>query len=262
MKAKKSLGQNFLHAKRFIHQAIAAMDITSADTIVEIGPGKGALTTEILAAEPQKLIAIEADKRMVEYLHERFSDEIENGMLEIIHNDVLEIDIAKTIPIPYKLIGNLPFYITGAIFRKFLSDAHQPINMTAITQKEVAERIAARDNKESILSLSVQAYGTPKYLAKIPKRSFNPAPKVDAALLHISNISRDNFDNKKHEELFFQLIKAGFAHKRKTLVNNLSIRYPKELLHEFLIKNNLELTTRAEDVPLHIWLGFPHATTQ
>ena len=121
-------------------------------------------------------------------------------------------------------------------------------------QKEVAERVVARDGKESILSLSVKCYGTPKIVYRVNNGSFNPIPKVDSAVLSIENISRANFKNKKHEEVFFSIVKAGFAHKRKFMISNLRDTFP---LTDFVLHfKNLSLSekVRAEDVPLSVWL--------
>lgn len=256
MKAKKSLGQNFLHAKRYIHAAVAAVEISPEDLVVEIGPGKGALTEFLLAAKPKKLIAIETDSRMIELLQERFAEEIALGVLELIHNDVLEVDILQlTNNKSYKLIGNLPFYITGAIFKAFLTNKHQPTSITAIIQKEVGERIVRRDGAGSILSVSIEAYGVPKYLAKIPQRAFNPPPKVDAALIHIGDISRKNFSSPEEEQRFFEIVKVGFAHKRKRLAKNLESVFTKEEIATLFKQHDLSENIRAEELTTDKWLG-------
>lgn len=256
MKAKKSLGQNFLHAKRYIHAAVAAVAITPDDLVIEIGPGKGALTEFLLAAKPKKLVAIEMDPRMIEFLQERFTDELSTGVLELVHRDVLEIDSRElTHGTPFKLIGNLPFYITGAIFKKFLTDAHQPSSITAIIQKEVGERIVRRDGTGSILSVSIEAYGTPKYLAKIPQRAFNPPPKVDAALIHIDAISKHHFASLDEEQYFFTIVKAGFAHKRKRLAKNLESVLNKEKIATLFQQYDLSENIRAEELSTTQWLG-------
>ncbi|HEY6020218.1 MAG TPA: rRNA adenine dimethyltransferase family protein, partial [Candidatus Paceibacterota bacterium] len=151
-------------------------------------------------------------------------------------------------PTHYKLVGNIPYYITGALLRKFLSEKRQPTTLVFLMQKEVAERIA-RSKKESILSLSVKAYGDVKYVKTVPRGAFNPPPKVDSAILVVDNVSRNHFTNAVHEEVFFELVKKGFASKRKMLGGNLG----KEYSH--ILQNvGVSPKARAEDVPLAAWL--------
>src|SRR3989344_3189802 len=157
MRAKKSLGQNFLTSHAVAQDIIAAAHITPDDVVLEIGPGKGFLT-EGLLQKAKKVIAVEKDGRMVEYLKDKFREEIRNGKLELIHQDILSFDPAGCglRVTGYKLIANIPYYITGEILRTFLSGDTQPSLMVLMVQKEVAERIVARDGKESILSMSVK----------------------------------------------------------------------------------------------------------
>ena len=148
----------------------------------------------------------------------------------------------------YKLVGNIPYYITGALFKKFLTAEHQPSTLVFLIQKEVGERIA-RSKKESILSLSIKAYGTPKYIKTVPAGAFAPAPKVDSAILAVENISRKNFADAAHEAKFFELVKKGFSQKRKLLKNNLGPGYS-----SILQNTRIDGKARAEDVPLQMWL--------
>ncbi len=193
-RAKKSLGQNFLKSEKALGDIVRAGGLSLGDVVLEIGPGKGALTEKILETGA-KVIAVEKDQELIPVLEEKFAEYVTKGSLVLVHEDVLEFN-----PLSYKLkagsfklIGNIPYYITGAIIRKFLESDPQPTSMTLLVQKEVAERIVARDGKESILSISVKAYGTPHYIDKVPKRYFTPEPKVDSAIIHIDNISKDRF---------------------------------------------------------------------
>lgn len=251
--AKKSLGQNFLKypkATSRIAEVIREQDI---EIVVEIGPGKGALTGPILEKTNATLYVIELDMRMIELLQEKFADYIQQERLVIIHSDILDITIAELLgDKKYGLVGNLPFYITGAIIRKFLTDKHQPTFMSFITQKEVAHRIVKRDNKESILSLSVEVFGTPKYEMKIAKKYFSPAPKVDAALLSVLDINRNNFLSVS-EERFFEIVKTGFAHKRKKLSSNIKSLFTQPI-EEIFKEQEIDINSRAEDIPLSAWL--------
>jgi len=255
-KAKKSLGQNFLKSQPALHMMIEAGEVTRKDTIVEIGPGKGALTEKLLA-QGCTVIAIEKDTALVELLQEKFAHEIEIKKLVLIEDDVLNFNpLAQGLPSPYKIIANIPYNITGAILKKFLSEEFQPERMILLVQKEVALRIVARDNKESILSLSVKAYGTPKYMMKVPKRFFSPAPKVDSAIIAITNISRHNFKTKENEEAFFKIIRAGFAHKRKVVCKNLEEVIPEETIKKAFETLSIQPKARAEDISLFQWLKF------
>jgi 16S rRNA (adenine1518-N6/adenine1519-N6)-dimethyltransferase len=219
---KKSLGQNFLVNRGILDIIIKASRILPEDTVVEIGPGKGVLTRKLLEARA-KVIAIEKDDRLIPTLFADFKEEIETGKLRIIHSDILDLSVDNVVEKgkPYKVVANIPYYITGVLLRKFLESTHQPQEMLLMVQKEVAERIVARDGKESLLSLSVKAYGVPKIIKRVSRGSFSPAPNVDAAILSITKISK-NFFKGTSEEQFFKLAKIAFAGKRKTLGRTLT----------------------------------------
>ncbi|MFA7192226.1 MAG: 16S rRNA (adenine(1518)-N(6)/adenine(1519)-N(6))-dimethyltransferase RsmA [Candidatus Paceibacterota bacterium] len=254
-KAKKSLGQNFLKSKPALNMMISAGEVGNADTIVEIGPGKGALTEKLLE-NAGHVIAIEKDRDLIDFLKEKFATEIENGKFELVQGDCLEWNPSALKAKSYKLIANIPYNITGAILKKFLSEENQPERMVLLVQKEVAERIVARDGKESILSISVKAYGTPKYMMKVEKRFFSPAPKVDSAIIAITAISKKNFKDQEQENKFFEILKSGFAHKRKVLKKNLEDTLLKEKISELFKTYNINEKVRAEDIKLQNWLDF------
>lgn len=242
MRAKKSLGQNFLISPRVANAIARAGDIEKEQTVVEIGPGKGALTKELLSAGAH-VIAIEKDENLVIDLETRFWREIQSGFLEIISGDALgEIALPKK----YKLIANIPYYITGAIIEKFLSAENPPSLAVLMVQKEVAERILARNGKESILSISVKIFGMPSIVMKVSRGNFFPIPNVDSAVLRIENI-KNPFVNKKEEERFFALVKKSFAHKRKKLTSNLGLSA--DQIETLAIPKN----ARAEDMSVDFW---------
>lgn len=252
-KAKKSLGQNFLKSHSALMAILDEGDVHADDIVLEIGPGKGALTEKLIALAG-KVIAVEKDDDLFAYLKEKFADAIEKKKLDLIHGDILEFDpaILSFYKQPYKLIANIPYNITGAILKQFLASDTQPERMVLLVQKEVAERIVARDGKESILSMSVKAYGTPKYVVKVPARYFSPAPKVDSAIIAITAISKKHFTNIKEEERFFEIMKAGFAHKRKLLSGNL-----KPLIGDssaLFAACSIDPKARAEELTLANWL--------
>lgn len=252
---KKSLGQNFLTSIPARIAIVNAGKLTSTDTVLEIGPGRGFLTKGLLESGVH-VIALEKDRELLPVLTETFATEIEKKKLTLLEGDVLEFDPShnKELAGGYKLIANIPYYITGAILSRYLSHKHQPSDMVVLVQKEVAERVVARDGKESILSLAVKVYGDPKLVYRVNKGSFNPIPSVDSAVLAIEHISRKNFINKKHEETFFKVVKAGFVHKRKFLISNLKEKLPETPWNNIFIRNNLNEKVRAEDVPLSLWL--------
>jgi len=254
-KAKKSLGQNFLKSQPALKMMCEQGEINSDDTIIEIGPGKGALTQKLLE-QSNRVIAIEKDRELIEILKEKFQEEIKNKKLEIIDGDCLDFEPNNYNfkNNKYKIIANIPYNITGAILKKFLSCDFQPERMILLVQHEVARRIVAQDKKESILSLSVKAYGDPKYIMKVGKRFFSPSPKVDSAIIAIKNISKNNFKNKNEEDLFFNIIKTGFAHKRKVLRKNLEEIAPLLEIDKMYSDLKIDIKTRAEDLPLPVWI--------
>ncbi len=245
-KAKKSLGQNFLKSVLALNKIVESGELKKEDTVLEIGPGKGALTEKLLATGCT-VIAVEKDKDLFGFLQEKLKKEIEKGKFILIEDDILEFDIKKIIAKQdYKIIANIPYNITGAILKKFLTENHQPELMVLMVQHEVAKRIVARDNKESILSISVKAYGEPKMIMKVAARYFSPAPKVDSAVIQVKNISRAFFTkNNLNEERFWEIIHKGFAHKRKKLSGNLKSEI-KNLPDKFK-------DARAEDLKLEEW---------
>jgi 16S rRNA (adenine1518-N6/adenine1519-N6)-dimethyltransferase len=255
-RAKKSLGQNFLKSILIINKIVETAKLQLGEQVLEIGPGKGAITNKLLAAGAQ-VTAVELDQALFEYLQKKFSDQIASKQLRLLNQDILTTDLAALYQSneDYKIVANIPYNITGAIIRFFLEHPHQPTSMTLLVQKEVAERIVARDGKHSILSLSVHAFGEPRYIKTVRKTAFQPAPKVDSAILYIDHISRSNFTNSQHEQAFFEIVKHGFAHKRKTLVNNLSADSSTgAFVRNFLEQDSLLPTIRAEDLSLEQWL--------
>lgn len=271
IRAKKSLGQNWLKSKAILADIIRAGEVKAGDTVLEVGPGQGVLT-EALLATGAEVIAVEKDDHLIEFLIAKFhlAAAPPSDRLKLIHGDILDFDPAAVglKAGEYKIIANLPYYITGQFLRRTLESNCQPNQMILMLQKEVAERIIgtprslsgdAAKLKESILSISVKAYGTPKYIKTVPKKYFSPQPKVDSAILKIDNISknfftRQNFLGKNSggqadlsETEFFALVKKGFAQKRKMLKGNL--RLPTAVLKIC----NLDEKVRAENLTLGDW---------
>ena len=238
-----------MHA-RIAERIAGAVKLAPDAIVLEIGPGTGMLTRELLK-KAKKVIAVEADRELFEKLQADFVPEIASGQLELIHGDIRTYPLNTTTVgnCGYAVVANIPYYLTGEIFRMFLTAEHQPNSMTLLVQKEVAERIA-RSKKESILSLSIKAFGTPKYEFTVPRGAFRPSPKVDSAVLTIRDISRKNFAAKNEEERFFTFLHAGFAHKRKFVRKNLA--------EASLPQGDIPEKARAEDLRLSDWLALAH----
>lgn len=270
MRAKKSLGQHFLRSERALLVMVKAGDIGREDTVLEIGPGRGALTEKLLATSCQ-LVAVEKDDALYELLKEKFRGEISSGQLKLVHDDILnfEFESHQLEASSYKLVANIPYNLTGAILKKFLETNHQPERMVFLVQKEVAERVVSKPLrgstskwKESILSISVKAYGKPRYVETVKAGSFTPIPKVDSAIIVIENISKDFFAHgrqasmgaeKFSEKEFFKTVRAGFKSKRKKFSSNLSMIFEKSKVLEVFKKLNLDDNLRAEDVGVETW---------
>jgi 16S rRNA (adenine1518-N6/adenine1519-N6)-dimethyltransferase len=252
---KKSLGQNFLTSIPARIAIVTGGEIVPSDTILEIGPGKGFLTRGLLETTAH-VVALEKDRDLIPFLNETFPQEVAESQLEIIEGDALTFEPGQHgfISGGYKLIANIPYYITGAILSRYLSHTVQPSTMVVLVQKEVAVRSCARDGKESLLSLSVKVYGEPKVHYRVSRGSFFPIPSVDSAVLQIKNISRKNFKNQYHEGMFFKLIHAAFAHKRKFALSNIKHVFPERDITALFGEVGLSEKVRAEDVTLESWL--------
>lgn len=250
-RAKKSLGQHFLTDKNILEKIVRAGEITSDDLVLEIGPGEGALTKSLLETGA-KIIAIEKDNELIPVLEERFAEEIVTGKFSLLHSDVLDSkefleDLFQNKN--YKVVANIPYYITRKIVRFLFSLKTLPETIVLLVQNEVAERVVS--DKESLLSLSVKAFGTPRYRGKVKAGSFSPPPKVDSAILSIENISRDFFSNISEEE-FFETIRAAFSQKRKTLLSTI-FSEDKNRGQEIIARAELLPTVRPEEIHLDTW---------
>jgi 16S rRNA (adenine1518-N6/adenine1519-N6)-dimethyltransferase len=260
-KAKKSLGQHFLTDPNILEKIAGAGNVSEGDLVLEIGPGRGALTRSLLD-RGARVIAIEKDEALIPTLHNEFKDHIESEKLTLLEGDVLDLKGALEsllsehagIASHYKVVANIPYYITGKILRFLFGLALLPSIVVLLVQEEVARRATVPDGeKESILSLSIKAFGTPHYRGKVKAGSFSPPPKVDSAILSIENISRDYFDSFSEME-FFSVIKCAFSQKRKTLLNTL-FSDDKETGRALLERVGLSSTTRPEELMLEEWKG-------
>ena len=254
LEPQKRFGQNFLIDEELPRKLVAAAEINAQDTILEIGPGIGAIT-RTLAQKAERVIAVEKDREMVEILKETLKD---FGNIDVVQNDILRFDLPRLRLMlggrtSFKVVGNLPFYLTAPVIRKFLEMKEvKPLSLTLVVQKEVAQRICAKPPKMSILANSVQFYADPEIISVISKKSFFPQPKVNAALIKITPGSALMRDNK----MFFEVVKAGFSHPRKQLLNNLAqgLKKSREDTAVWLQKNNISPRQRAETLGVDDWV--------
>jgi len=254
----KSLGQNFLVDEKVLDKIIQAAELDKNDLVIEIGPGLGVLTKE-LSKKCKRIIAIEKDKKLAELLRVVLSpDKGGLGEIEIINDDILKTNINELVKKyspdeKYKLVSNIPYYITSPVIKLFLENKIQPQIMVLLVQKEVAERICAKPGKLSVLALSVQIYGKPKIAGYVSKLSFYPEPKVDSAILKISGIKKEFPDD--YYKNIFRIIKIGFSSKRKKLINNLSagLHINKDDAIKMLRKAKINPNARAQELGLGDW---------
>ncbi|OQX01072.1 ribosomal RNA small subunit methyltransferase A [Candidatus Parcubacteria bacterium A4] len=266
----KIFGQNFLINQKMIEKMTEG--VSKKDVVLEIGPGLGVLTKE-LSKKAKMVIAVEKDRKMVELLGKTIAPEYPN--VKIVNDDILKFQISPASAgsrrggTTYKIVANLPFYLTSPVIRMFLEAENPPTDMTLIIQKEVAQRICAKPPKMSILANSVQFYAEPKIICYISKDNFWPEPKVDCAIIKISNIERKQVPtagekkSKTLNDMFFRVVKAGFSHPRKQLINNLrQLSISREEIEKWLLINEIKPTQRAETLTVKDWItlskSLPH----
>lgn len=260
----KKLGQNFLLSEKALDEIIQSADLDPSDRVLEIGPGLGVLTRK-LADHAGVVLAVEKDKKIYFVLKKLFKNK---KNVRLINQDALWLDLSALVrgmtpevfhgmKFKYKLVANIPYYITGKLLQNFLTTEQKPSLMVLLLQKEVAERITARPGDMSILGISVQFYGDAEIVSYVPRQEFYPVPAVDSAILKINLLAspRLALDEKK----FFHLVKIGFSNKRKQLHNNLSaglVSLPLTMNRDFKeILGDLTLNPlcRAEDLSIEDW---------
>lgn len=252
----KLMGQHFMVDKTVLKKIIEAANPQSNETVLEIGPGRGALTREI-ARRAGRVIAVEKDEFLAETLEKSLTTDFPNAT--ILKGDILKLPEAFFASIsPYRVIAAIPYYLTARLIRKLLTEVPPPTSIFLTVQREVADRIIAQPPQMNLLALAVQAYGTPYVHFSISKASFSPKPKVESALLEIQNISDKKFKDpqKINEKTFFRLAKAAFRGKRKTLENSLAagLDLPKTEVRRIIEKAGISPKARPEAVSLAQWL--------
>ena len=244
---KKSLGQNFLFDEHVLRRIVAAGGVTGRDQVLEIGPGLGALTA-VLAQTAVSVTAVELDQRFFPILKAQLAP-FDN--VRLIHGDILEQNPSDLFRQPYKVVANVPYYITGAILRHLLSAEQKPTCLVMTVQKEVAERITAVSPKMSLLAVSVQYYGQATMVDTVKAGAFWPRPKVDSAVIRFDLTSDDAFADEK---TFFRIAKAGFSQKRKQLKNNLrQLGLPAQKVARLLEGAGIDGQRRAQTLTIPEW---------
>ena len=257
LQPKKSLGQNFLHDPNTLEKIATSADLTPEDTVLEIGPGTGALT-DVLARMAGRVIAIELDGRLEPILRERFAD---RPNVRVVFGDILETDVAAVVgPEPYSVVANVPYYITSAILRHLLEAAHRPQRIVMTIQLEVAERLVAKPNDMSLLAVSAQFYAHPRIVSRLPASVFWPRPDVDSAVVRLDLYPQPPVD-VPDEATFFRVVRAGFSQKRKQIKNALAtgLALPMAETVTFVEAAGIDPKRRAETLTLDEWAGLARA---
>lgn len=245
----KSLGQHWLHDRDVLAHIADSAEITEIDTVLEIGPGLGTLTSELLR-RAQSVLAVEFDPALARKLPGQFPGK----NLTVKNEDILQFDLSA-LPAGYKVAANVPYYITSKIVQKLMTAENKPEVAVLLVQKEVAERIAARPGDMSILAISAQVYAEATLGQVVPADLFTPPPKVDSQVV-ILKTRKQALVKPADEKAFFRMVKAGFSAKRKKLRSSLSggLGISKTEAEELLVKANISPDARAEDLAISDWL--------
>ncbi len=279
LKPNFTYGQNFLIDEVVLEDMVDASGISKEDLVLEIGPGIGNLTRK-LCERAGFVLSVEKDPKFQPILYNIKKDFRDNFRYEIF--DALEFDYqdflenytrheiselktndtnsghsgeVRKLVSPYKVVANIPYYITGKILEMFMTSKNKPSSITVLTQKEVAERVVAKAGGMSLLSISVQLYGEPKIISIVPARSFYPAPKVDSAVLKIDLFEKPKYEIED-EKKFFKVLKACFSGKRKQIHNTLSGNFglPKEKVLEVLSELSIDPKIRPQELEIEQWV--------
>ncbi len=256
MRPNKAFGQNFLVDRSILLRIVEAAEIHPGDQVLELGAGTGVLTRE-LTKGARRVVAVELERNMLSLLGETTRNFTN---VELIERNLLYVDPADIFGSePYKLVANLPYYITAPTFRHFLESANPPRLIVVMVQYEVAQRIVAEPGDLSLLGVSIQFYGKPKIITHVPARAFYPAPKVDSAILRID--TKDEIPlTREQRDSFFRLVQAGFSERRKQLHNSLTHGlHRKDMeVRATLLAANIDPSRRAETLSIEDWLRLWH----
>ncbi|HXR49774.1 MAG TPA: 16S rRNA (adenine(1518)-N(6)/adenine(1519)-N(6))-dimethyltransferase RsmA [Verrucomicrobiae bacterium] len=246
--AKKSLGQHWLTDQITLVAMCDAAEIVADDTVLEIGPGLGTLTTELVKRAKQ-VIAVEFDADLAREIPYR----VPAGNLAIVQQDILRFDVTR-LPAGYKVVANIPYYLTSNLLRVLSEALNPPAVAVLLVQKEVAERVVARPGDMSLLSVLAQFYWEVSLGREVPAKLFTPPPKVDSQILILRRRKQPLFPDTD-TKVFFRIVKAGFSQRRKTLLNSLSagLHLSRERTHEMLQASSVDPTVRAQSLSMEQW---------
>ena len=252
LKATKSLGQHFLADEKYLTVTISAAEVTPQDTIIEIGPGLGVLTCE-LVKKAGRVIAVEVDGRLLSFLKKQLSS---YHNIELVHSDILKIDLSGLLggQRSYKVIANLPYYITSPVLHYFVKAVPRPSLMVVMVQKEVAEAITGSAGKMTAFGVGLHVYSRPSIVSYVPAQSFYPSPKVDSAIVRFDFLPAPAVSVTDVED-FLKFVRYGFTSPRKQLRNSLAqgLNVEPGRIDSLLNKAGIESRRRPETLDLHEW---------
>jgi len=256
---RKGLGQNFLISEGLLRRIINAANLEKDDVVLEVGAGLGTLTRG-LAERAGRVIAVELDQRLMPVLRRTLAP---YPHAELVQQDILSIQPGDLVSPPYKVVANLPYYITSAILRHFLEAAAKPSLMVVTVQKEVAERIVASPGEMSLLAVSVQFYGIPRIVTKAPPGAFYPSPRVHSAVVLI-DLHQEPVTAGVNVAAFFDTVRAGFAQRRKQLRNSLSqgLKLPAQEVVEALHRSGIGEKQRPQELSVEQWVHLTRELTE
>ena len=252
IRPNKAFGQNFLIDRSVLNKIMDASAIEKGDEVLEVGAGTGVLTRE-LAQHAGRVVAVEVERDMLMLLGETTSS---YPNVERVARNLLQLNPSEVFAQrPYKLVANLPYYITAPTFRHFLESENPPRLLVVMVQLEVAQRIVAMPGDLSLLAVSIQFYGQPRIMARVPANAFYPAPKVDSAILRVDVRPQIALTQRERDD-FFRIVQAGFSERRKQLHNSLThgLHYKNELIRSWLTAAEIDVSRRAETVSIEEWL--------
>lgn len=252
MRPNKAFGQNFLTDRAVLEQVVGAAELDGTEQVLEVGAGTGVLTRE-LAKQAQRVVAVELERDMLALLAET-THHYPN--VEVLARNLLYLDPQEVFGTEaYKLVANLPYYITAPTFRHFLESTNPPRLFVVMVQYEVAKRMVAAPGDLSLLGVSVQFYGRPRIIARVPATSFYPTPKVDSAILRL-DVQPQPPLTPRERDTFFRLVQAGFSEKRKQLHNSLTsgLHRRNDEIRSWLVAAGIEAQRRAETLSIEEWL--------
>lgn len=248
----KLRGQNFCIEPGVLKSMVDKAELMPGETVLEIGPGLGFLTEQLLASG-HKVIAVEVEQHFINVLHQLEHQE----NLQVLHADALTVPLEKYLPANYSVVSNLPYSITGAIIRRLLTVKPAPRKVTVLLQKEVAERMIMPAGEMSLLSLAVQLYSQPKIVRQVAAQCFWPVPRVESAVIAMDKVGLMFDLTATQEKLLWQIAKLGFASKRKQLHNNIAggLKRKNEEIKKYLVELGLDEKTRAQQLTVAQWIG-------